>query len=147
MHDTEAENLFTRGLEALAEGNTLSALSFFEKAIHTKYSPVISSYYAFCIAKERGQVGKAIALCEDAIKREPQNSQLYLNLGRIYIIDNNKTDAIKTFREGLNYEANQHIVDELNKLVIRKPPIFSFLKRSNPINKYLGIILKKLRLR
>lgn len=147
MHDTEAERLFTRGLEALAEGNTLSALSFFEKAIHTQYSPVISSYYALCIAKERGQVSKAISLCEDAIKREPQNSQLYLNLGRIYLIDNNKTDAIKTFREGLNYEANQQIVDELNKLVIRKPPVFSFLKRSNPINKYLGIILKKLRLR
>ncbi len=145
MHDTE--RLFTRGLEALAEGNTLSALSFFEKAIHTQYSPVISSYYGLCIAKERGQVSKAISLCEDAIKREPQSSQLYLNLGRIYLIDNNKADAIKTFREGLNYEANQQIVDELNKLVIRKPPVFSFLKRSNPINKYLGIILKKLRLR
>jgi tetratricopeptide (TPR) repeat protein len=147
MNDTEAERLFTRGLEALAEGNTLSALSFFEKAMYIQSSPVISSHYAFCIAKERGQVGKAIALCEEAITREPKNSLHYLNLGRIYLIDNNKTDAIKTFREGLNYEANQQIVEELNKLVIRKPPIFPFLKRSNPINKYLGIILKKLRLR
>ncbi|HYA12368.1 MAG TPA: tetratricopeptide repeat protein [Thermodesulfovibrionales bacterium] len=147
MHDTETEKLFTKGLEALTEGNTLSALSYLEKALHTKYSPVIISYYAFCIAKERGQVGKAVSLCEEAIKREHKNSQLYLNLGRIYLIDNNKTDAIKTFREGLNYEANQQIVDELNRLVIRKPPIFPFLKRSNPINKYLGIILKILRLR
>ena len=147
MHDTETEKLFKKGLEALTEGNTLSALSYLEKALHAKYSPVIISYYAFCIAKERGQVGKAVSLCEEAIKREPQNSQLYLNLGRIYLIDNNKTDAIKTFREGLNYEANQQIIDELNRLVIRKPPIFPFLKRSNPINKYLGIILKILRLR
>jgi len=145
--DTEAEGLFKKGLEALTEGNTLSALSYLEKAINIDNSPIISSYYAFCIAKARGQVSKAVSLCEEAIKREPQNSQLYLNLGRIYLIDNNKTDAIKTFREGLNYEANQQIVDELNRLVIRKPPIFPFLKRSNPINKYLGIILKILRLR
>ena len=147
MHDTETEKLFTKGLETLAEGNTLSALSFFEKALHTKYSPVISSYHAFCIAKERGQVSKAISLCKEAIKKEPNNSLPYLNLGRIYLIDNNKADAIKTFREGLNYESNQQIVDELNKLEIRRPPIFPFLKRSNPINKYLGIILKILRLR
>lgn len=147
MHDTETEKLFTKGLEALAEGNTLSALSYLEKAINIDYSPIISSYYALCIAKERGQVSKAVSLCEEAIKGEPKNSQLYLNLGRIYLIDNNKTDAIKTFREGLNYESNQQIVDELNKLVIRKPPIFPFLRRNNPINKYLGIILKILRLR
>jgi len=147
MNDTEAERLFAKGLEALAGSNTLSALSCFEKAINIKYSPVISSYYAFCIAKERGQVSKAISLCKEAIKKEPNNSLPYLNLGRIYLIDNNKADAIKTFREGLNYEANQQIVDELNRLLIRKQPIVTFLKRSNPINKYLGIILKKLRLR
>jgi tetratricopeptide (TPR) repeat protein len=140
--DTEVEGLFTKGLEALAEGNTLSALSYLEKAINIDNSPIISSYYALCIAKARGQVSKAISLCEEAIKREPQNSQLYLNLGRIYLITN-KEDAIKTFREGLNYETNQQIIDELNKLGPRKSPILPFLKRSNPINKYLGIILRK----
>jgi tetratricopeptide (TPR) repeat protein len=147
VHDKEIEGFFKKGLEALAEGNTLSALSFFEKALHKKYSPVISSYHAFCIAKERGQISKAISLCKEAIKKEPNNSFPYLNLGRIYLIDNNKADAIKTFREGLNYETNQQIVDELNKLEIRKPPVFPFLKRTNPINKYLGIILKIFRLR
>jgi len=140
--DTEAEGLFKKGLEALTEGNTLSALSYLEKAINIDNSPIISSYYAFCIAKARGQVSKAVSLCEEAIKREPQNSQLYLNLGRIYLITN-KEDAIKTFREGLNYEANQQIIDELNRLGPRKKPIIPFLKRSNPINKYLGITLRK----
>lgn len=136
-----------KGVEALALGNTLSALSYFEKAINIEDSPVVSSYYAFCIAKARGQVSKAISLCEGAIKKEPQNSIHYLNLGRIYLIDNNKADAIETFREGLKYEANQQIVDELNRLGTRKPPIIRFLERSNPLNKYLGIILEKLRLR
>jgi tetratricopeptide (TPR) repeat protein len=141
--DTEVEGFFTKGLEALAEGNTLSALSYLEKAINIDNSPVISSHYAFCIAKARGQVSKAVSLCEEAIKKEPKNSLHYLNLGRIYLITNNKEDAIKTFREGLNYEANQQIIDELNRLGPRKSPIIPFLKRSNLINKYLGITLRK----
>ncbi len=139
----EAEELLKKGSDALAQGNTLFALSCFEKAINIENSPIISSYYAFCIAKARGQINRAISLCEEAIKKEPENSLHYLNLGRIYLITNNREDAIKTFREGLNYEANQQIVDELNRLVIRKPSIIPFLKRSNPINKYLGIILRR----
>ncbi len=139
MPGKEVEGLFMKGLDALAKGNTLSALSSFEKAINIENSPVVSSYYAFCIAKERGQVRKAISLCEEAIKKEPKSSLHYLNLGRIYLIAKNKEDAIKTFREVLH---NQQIVDELNRFEPRRPPVIPFLKRSNPINKYLGIMLR-----
>jgi len=147
MSVTEVERLFTKGLEALAHGSILSALVFFEKAIKIENNPDIWSYFAFCIAKERGQFSKAISLCEEAIKKEPNNSAHYLNLGRIYLLTNKKAEAINIFREGLNHEENQQIVDELNKLIIRKPPVIPFLKRTNPLNKYLGIILKLLRLR
>ena len=147
MSVTEVERLFTKGLEALAHGSILSALVFFEKAIKIENNPAIWSYFAFCIAKERGQFSKAISLCEEAFKKEPNNSAHYLNLGRIYLLTYKKAEAINIFREGLNHEANQQIVDELNKLIIRKPPVIPFLKRNNPLNKYLGIILKVLRLR
>jgi tetratricopeptide (TPR) repeat protein len=142
VQGSDKEGLLKKGLEAIAQGDTLSALSYFEKAINIEKSPAVCSSYAFCIAKERGQVSNAISLCEEAIQKEPGNSLHYLNLGRIYLIDNNRVEAIKTFREGLNYEANPLIVDELNKLGPRKPPIFPFLKRSNPINRYLGIVLR-----
>ena len=136
-----------KGVEALDQNNTLSALFYFEKALDIEESPIISSYFAFCIAKERGQLSKAISLCEEAIKKDPESSIHYLNLGRIYLLSNKREDAIKIFREGLNYEANQKIVDELNKLGTRKFPVISFLKRSSLMNKYLGIIFNKLRLR
>lgn len=144
---SEAERLFMKGLEALVQDNTLSALSCFEKAINIEDNPIINSYLAFCVAKERGQLTKAISLCEEAIKKEPQNSFHYLNLGRIYLLAHRKEEAITIFREGLAHEANQQIVDELNRLETRKPPVIPFLKRSNPLNKYLGIILTKLKLR
>jgi len=147
MPGTELKDLFSKGLEALTLGNTLSALAFFEKVIKIEGSPSALSYFAFCIAKERGQIGKAISLCKEALRIEPDNSAHYLNLGRIHLLAHKKIDAINVFREGLTHEANQQIIDELNRLVVRKPPVISFLNRNNPLNKFLGILLKRLGLR
>jgi len=143
----EAERHFEKGIEIFTAGNIPSALYHFEKAFTIENNPLVSSYYAFCIAKERGLFKKAIAICSEAIQKEPQNSLLYLNLGRIYRLSKRNGDAVKIFREGLQYAVDQQIIDELTKLGLRKRPVIPFLKRRNPINKYLGIILHKLRLR
>ena len=86
MTNPEAGQLFDNGMQALTEGNIIAALSFFEKALAKGDDPLISSFFAFCIAKERGEIKKAISLCTDAIKEEPENSFHYLNLGKIYLI-------------------------------------------------------------
>jgi tetratricopeptide (TPR) repeat protein len=144
---TEVEVLLEKGIEALADGGTLSALYCFEKALNIDNRPNIRSYFAFCIAKERGQINRAISLCEEALSKEPKNTVHYLNLGRIYLLSNKRADAIKIFREGLKQGENQQIIDGLVGLGTRKTPVIPFLKRNNPINKYLGIAFNKLRLR
>jgi tetratricopeptide (TPR) repeat protein len=147
MQDPETKRLYNEGVEHLSQGKTLSALSCFEHALKKEDSPSIRSYYAFCIAKERGQIKKAMLLCKEALEQEPDNSIHYLNLGRIYLFTRQKVEAITIFREGLNHETNKEIIEELDNLVPRKTPVIPFLKRENPINKYIGIILKALRLR
>lgn len=147
MSDPESKNLFDKGIRQLTEGNTLSALSYFERASQLKETPLIFSCLAFCIAKERGQVKKAIAMCQDAISTEPENSSHYLNLGKIYLIEKKKEEAVNVFRKGLHYEENEQIVDELNKLGTRRPPVLPFLERSNFLNKCLGILLSRLGIR
>jgi len=144
---TESDELFAQGLEALARDDTLSALSFFERAVQKEDRPIFSSFLALCIVKERGQFQLAVTLCEKARAREPHNTVHYLNLGRIYLIAGKKNAAIWTFREGLEYEHNKEIIDELENLGTRRPPLVSSLKRNNPVNKYLGIILKRVGLR
>ena len=147
MQDAEAEKLFAGGLRALDQGDTLSALAFFEKAVHLEDSPLYSSYLALCIAKERGQFQLAVTLCEKAKAREPHNPVHYLNLGKVYLCAGKRADAIVAFREGLGREKNQEIIDELNKLGARKPLLIPFLERGNPVNRFLGLILKKLGMR
>ncbi len=147
MPNSEAEQFFADGLNALAGGNTLSALALFEKAVEREDSPAYYSYLALCIAKERGQFQFAVTLCEKAKAREQQNPVHYLNLGKIYLIAGKKAEAIRTFREGLGYEKIPEIVRELERLGIRKPPVIPFLGRNNRVNKFLGLTLKRLGLR
>ena len=147
MTDPESKKLFDKGIKELTEGNTLSALSYFEGAFQLDETPLICSCFAFCIAKERGQIKKGISLCKDAISIEPENSSHYLNLEKIYLIEKKKEDAVYVFRKGLHYEENEQIVNELNKLGTRRPPVIPFLRRSNLLNKYLGIMLSRLGIR
>jgi tetratricopeptide (TPR) repeat protein len=143
MQETEAEKFFTSGLNALAQGNTLSALTLFEKAVQRDEKPAYCCYLALCIAKERGQFQPAVTLCEKAKAREPRNPLHYLNLGKVYLYAGKPDDAIRTFREGLSYEKDQAILNELNKLAPRKPPVLSFLERENPLNRFLGFVLNR----
>ncbi len=147
MVNPEARELFDKGKEALDEGNILSALTYFEKASKIEDNPSINSFLAFCVAKERGHFQKAISLCAGAIEADPKNSFHYLNLGKIYLLEKKKKEAIDIFREGLRHEENREIIDELCSLGTRKPSVIPFLNRNNVVNRYLGIILSRLRLR
>ena|SRR5271157_296105 len=147
MQTILAEELFKKGLEALAQGRMIPALASFEKALELEDNPAFYSYFALCIAKERGQVKKAISLCEEALKKDAENTAHYLNLGKILLHSGHQENAILVFRGGLKYGNNPQIIDELYKLGTRKPPVIPFLNRNNLINKYLGFIFKMLRLR
>ena len=147
MIDTDPKKLFAKGIDAINSGDMVSALAFFERVTQLDNNPTNRSYLAFCIARERGQFKKAITMCEEAMKEEPENTLHYLNLGRVYILSGQRTDAMKIFREGLHHGENKDIVNELIKLGMRKPPVIPFFERENLLNKYLGIILTRLGLR
>lgn len=147
MSVTDPDQLFAKGLAAFKGEDTLSALVHFEKACQLEARPQFLSYLAFCLAKERGQYKKAISLCREALEREQDNQAHYLNLGRIHVLMGNKPDAILAFREGLAFGKNQEISEQLEELGARRTPVFPFLGRSHPINKFLGIVLSRLGLR
>jgi hypothetical protein len=104
-------------------------------------------YLAYCMASEQHAFKEAIAQGLEMIRQEPRNSELYLILGRIHLLAGQKPTAIRVFRLGLRCEKNQNIISELAALGIRRPPPLPFLQRANPVNKYLGILLKKAGLR
>lgn len=142
-----ADEYFMKGIQLLGEANLLGALACFERAHIQEKSPLIQSYLGYCIATERGQIAEALNLCRSAIERDPHNPEHYLNLGRVYLKAKKKDEAIAELRRGLSFGNNQDIKALLEGLGLRKNPVFSFLSRDHVLNKSIGLILSRLRLR
>jgi tetratricopeptide (TPR) repeat protein len=114
--------------------------------------PLILSYYGCLQALVAKKYRSGVETCKRAIlllKKQGSFGEevlypvFYLNLGRACVAAGKKEDAIDAFRKGLKYDnGNSDLKKELLGLGVRKQPPVPFLDRSNPINKYIGMILK-----
>jgi tetratricopeptide (TPR) repeat protein len=136
----------------LTRGNQQEAYAVLKQAaVFYPDDPFILSYYGSLQASVDKKYRSGIENCTRAIalykKRAlagdvERYAVLYLNLGRVYLAAEKKQDAISAFKKGLQYDHKYTaIMKKLQKLGARGRPAVSFLDRSNPINKFLGIIL------
>jgi predicted Zn-dependent protease len=145
--EAEAARLFDRAVDALAAGETPSALALLERALKLNDNRSWYSFLGYCMAKERGQVKKGIELCNSSLELEPQNPVHYVNQARIQLVSGDKKEALRVLREGMVHGGSPGIVALLDQIGTRKPPVLSFLPRNNPINRLLGLLLERTRLR
>ncbi len=114
--------------------------------------PLILSYFGCLQAIVDKKYRSGVETCKRAIlllkKKESFSEEVlypifYLNLGRAYVVGGKKKDAIDAFKKGLRYDnGNSDLKKELFGLGVRKQLLVPFLGRSNPINKYIGMIMK-----
>ncbi|MEA5115370.1 MAG: tetratricopeptide repeat protein [Geobacteraceae bacterium] len=147
MEHVHVEEIFDKGVHALENGHIYLALACFEEAASLDRSPLHCSYLALCLAKVRSQFAEAVALCREAVKKDPGNAVHYLHLGRVYIMAEQKKRALMVLRRGLRCENREMILHELVLIGDRKKPVLPKLDRGHPLNRYLGIILGRLGLR
>jgi tetratricopeptide (TPR) repeat protein len=147
MDDNSYIELIKNGIAYLNDNNRLAALACFDKAFINGKSPELLSYLSYCIATERGQIYEALKLCNNALSQEPDNPVHYLNLGRIYLHAGKKEEALLILRKGLSFGDNQAIRSILEKIGTRGKPVFPFFSRNSFLNKYVGILLHRLKLR
>ena len=122
-----------------------------QAAVRFPNDPVILSYYGCMQALVDKKYRSGVETCKRAIallrKAETFGEEVlypvfYLNLGRAYLAATKKTEAIDAFKQGLKYDnGNSDLLKELRGVGIRKPAPVPFLGRSNPINKYIGMLL------
>jgi len=117
---------------------------------HYPHNPIILSYHGYIEALVNKQYAEGIKICRRSFKILKEQMYLgesfflpvlYLNLGRAYLTANKKKEAYYSFQKGLDIDKkNEDLFKELKQLGIRRKPFFPFLKRSNPLNKYIGIL-------
>ncbi len=105
------------------------------------------SYYGLCLALVENRIEEGLRFCTRSLELEPLRTDFYLNLGRVQIKADQKLEALKTFRRGLELtEQNNELLKELKKFGIRKKQVFSSLPRSHFLNRVLGVLIHWLRL-
>jgi len=149
LSGTDAEEFFQAGVFLLKRGRPKDALKALSRALSIKATePRYMSYYGLSMALSGGDRADAVGYCERAIQRESFRSELFLNLGKVYLSAGNRKRAHQAFRKALALDKdNREVRTELLKMGVRKPPVLPFLDRGHPLNKLAGKWLHKLRLR
>jgi len=149
-HQETTENAakeFALGVAALDADDTLMALAHLERALKLHDHPGWYSYLGYCIARERGQHRQGRELCLGSLAVEPDCPAHYCNLGRVQLLSGDKEDALRVLREGMAKGGSPEIIRLLDSLGSRSSLLFPALSRTNPLNRYLGLLLKRLGLR
>ncbi len=131
----------------LATKDFAAALADIEQIPVAVRSPLLLSANALCLAEVKGNFKTAVTICHEAIKKEPKNPEHYFRQGRIMFLAGRRKDCIWILRMGLRHGKHRGIIEALGSLGIRRPPPLTFLSRTNPVNKFLGMIMTKLNFR
>lgn len=139
----------------LKRGREEEALAVLKHALkEMPRDPFLLSYYGCLVAIAEKKAPAGVKLCREAIEMvkmiQPLGGFIYpvffLNLGRSYLAGGQKKKALEAFKHGLKMDAEDpDILLELKRLGMRKKPSLSFLPRGNPLNKYIGLLLSKLK--
>lgn len=144
----ESENHFRKGLVALVDQRWEEASGHFHAAIQIEKQRCVKSpqmrylsYYGLSLAQAHGATPQAIHACEAAVRRDFYNPDLYLNLGRVYLLAGKTTRALAVFEQGLALAPRHRAMrDELSKVDRRGRPPLPMLHRNHPLNYWLGRI-------
>jgi len=140
----------------IARKNNREALKMLREAVEEyPEDPLIVSYYGCLTAIVDKKYTRGINICKKAMERldlafppitKSIHATLYFNLGRAYIAAGEKKAALAAFNNGLKVDsANHDLLWEIKKLGTRKKPPLPFLSRGNPLNKYIGLMLARLK--
>ncbi|HEY6012063.1 MAG TPA: tetratricopeptide repeat protein [Nitrospirota bacterium] len=121
-----------------------------QAVIRFQNDPVILSYYGCMQALVDKKYRSGVEACKKAIAQVKKMKTfgeellypvLYLNLGRAYLAAQKKSEAVEAFKQGLKFDnTHRDLLRELRAMGVRKPAPVPFLDRSNPINKYIGML-------
>lgn len=143
----DAEELRSKGHEALNRQLYFLARCCFEQALATEENPETRSDLAFSQAKSGGDFQAARQLAEKALQDEPANPRIHLNAGRIQVLAGDKEKGLETLRKGVQLGGGEEFLNELARCGVRTVPAVKSLPRSHPLNRYLGLLMNRLHLR
>lgn len=142
----DAERTYREGLVALVEARHVDAASCFEEAMQMERQrgngqPKMRylSYYGLSVALSQGATREAVQACEVAARREFFNADLFLNLGKVYMMAGRRSQGLAALERGLKLDPrHKGLRSYLRRMDRRRGRAFSWLRRGHPVNYWLG---------
>jgi tetratricopeptide (TPR) repeat protein len=150
MSDGTGEEMTEEILEGIKEakrGNFSLGLKLLRNAAQSGADPVAKAWLGYCLGCEKKNVFAGIKLCREVISSHPRLADGYFALGRIYLLNGKRKNAIEILHKGLACQQSEEILKLLNSIGRRKQAPIPFLNRGNILNVALGNFLAKLGLR
>ena len=146
------EEAFKRGLACLERRTYQEASSYFQLALdlekaETKNSSMkYLSYLGLALNLSQVRSEEGLKMCEQAVKRDFFDADLFCNLGIVYLRCRQRGPAFEAFHRGLKLRPkHRRILDELDKYDRRAEPFFGFLARDNFLNVLAGRMRARIR--
>jgi tetratricopeptide (TPR) repeat protein len=148
-----SEIAWRNGMVAFERRSFKESIALFQQAIDLERqegakNPKMKyvSYLGLVLTLMQGKSEEGQKLCEQAVKREFFDPDLYCNLGIVYLRNRLKAQAFEAFQKGLNLKAgHSRILEELERYDRRGEPLLSFLPRGHYLNRLLGRVRYRLR--
>ena len=140
MLDVDAFQDFRLGLARLRDGDAVAAIELLRQAAkRDPENPYYLSYFGLGLGHAEGMWGEAERLCHRALCRGRRQAQLYLNLAEVYVASGRRQAASDTLAIGLRYMPHDaRLLEEFNKLIMRRAPVVKAFPRSHALNRMLG---------
>src|SRR5579862_6203846 len=131
---------FREGLARLRDGQPAAAAELLRRAMERDpENPYYVSYYGLSLGHSAGRWAEAEQLCHRALCRGRRQAQLYLNLAEVYVASGRRQAASDTLAIGLRYMPHDaRLLEEFNKLIVRRAPVVKTFPRSHALNRMLG---------
>lgn len=139
--------LVVEGIEEAKRGNTMLGLKILQDTARNFNLPEAKAWLGYCMAREKTDVSNGLTMCLDALRNNPKCSEIYLALGRVYILAGKRGKAIEILERGYRIDQSPEIDRLLKSIGIRRAPVFRFLSRDNCLNISSGRLLTRMGLR
>jgi tetratricopeptide (TPR) repeat protein len=97
------------------------------------------TYLGYGIASQKGRIAEGLRYCRAGVDRESWQAENHLNLARTYLLAGSVKRAIAALEYGLSLDPDHAAMLTLRmSLGMRRPPPFTFLERSHPLNRIVG---------
>jgi Flp pilus assembly protein TadD len=141
----EVLEAFEEGLDRFRAGDAVAAHALFERAHRRAPSdPRMMSWYGLTLVLVEKNSNLGVLYCDQALRLVGPESELLLNLARAHLALGQRERAVRALQRGLAAVPDDPALRAAQAaLGWRRRPVFPCLRRSNPLNRWLGRLRHK----